>query len=162
MRAPSLAILMRYAQSIGLLIAGAVIGCAVFMVVYQHNFNELILYNVSLQTEIEDLQTQLNALSEDRNQHSTIHAIQIEIEKAEPKLETFIENEIKNRVKRSLGSLVGQSSDTLNPAMARELFGEKLYPDIRDKDYIVNIRTMLVSQGTLHIWVSVRMYQKVN
>jgi predicted Holliday junction resolvase-like endonuclease len=162
LRVPSFDMVMRYAQGIGLVICGMVIGSAVFMMIYQHNFNELIKLNVSLQTEIEDLQSRIEGLSKDKDHSNSINTIQVSIEKSDEKIDEIIQNELRNRVKKSLNSLVGQSADTIDPRMARELFGEKLYPNIHDRDYIVNIRTMLISQGTLHIWISIEVYQKVN
>ncbi len=46
------------------------------------------------------------------------------------------------------------------PKFARKLLEKKVYMDVYNKDYTIEVKTILVVDNVLHVWIKVRDYTK--
>jgi len=151
------------AKSTGLLIAGAVIGSAVFMSIYQHHLNLVIIQNRELKSSNEKLLQDLNDYKKTRNLHSTINQIDIVVESGDLNpLDKVTVQEIERRVRSDLSVIKGQkiSAFAESPHVYQRLLSQKTYHGILDKDYVVNMKAMLLIQSELRVWVVAQVFKK--
>lgn len=163
MRVPSFEHFAGMVKSTGLLIAGAVIGSAVFMSIFHHNLNAALIKNRELQAENEKLIQDNNSYKKNRNQLSTINKIEVMVESADlDPLDKVTEKEIEKRVRNDLKVVIGLKVSTFaeSPHIYQQLLSQKTYHAILDKDYLVNMKTMLLVQNELKVWVIAKDYKR--
>ncbi|WP_245856077.1 hypothetical protein [Paenibacillus rigui] len=163
MRVPSFDHFSSMVKSAGLLIAGAVIGSAVFMSIFHHNLNSAIIENRELQAENEKLAQDNNNYKKNRNQLSTINKIEVVVESADlDALDKVTEKELERRVRSDLRVVIGLKVSTFaeSPHIYQQLLSQKTYHAILDKDYLVNIKTMLLIQNELKVWVIAKDFKR--
>lgn len=161
MRVPQFRNYAHLLQGLALIICGMIIGAAWFMSITHHQLDAALKHS-------RDLQTQLNKLLEDneslkiyRNKQSIIKSVNVVIEDAPDKvLDDVIKNEIVEKVEEDLKQLKGKPISYIeqDPQQLREIYGDRIIPNIHNKDYIVSIHTILVIYGDLKIWISVQEY----
>jgi hypothetical protein len=156
---PPFRLFRHWLQSFGLVISGAVIGAAGFMLVFQHNMNELLMVNAALRSEKETLAEEIEALKNYKDQQTVIKSVQVQMEQPPDKerLEEIIAGEIKKRVYEDLKIFVGKPISVIDqdPQAVRSLFGKKPLLGINEKDYVAEINTIMVMNGELKIWLKV-------
>lgn len=163
MRVPSFDHFADMAKATGLLIAGAVIGSAVFMSIFHHNLNAALIENRELQAENEKLIQDNTNYKKNRNQLSTINKIEVIVESADlDPLDKVTEQEIERRVRSDLKVIVGMKVATFaeSPHVYQQLLAQKTYHAILDKDYLVNMKTMMLIQNELKVWVIAKDYKR--
>lgn len=159
MRVPAFSKFHRLMQNTAVFICGLIVGSAVATAMMNDQFDLVVKDNIRLRTELE-------TIKQDRKQdgqiqkRNVIKSIipQLEAVLNTTQLDTITEGEIKKRLKRDLDIFIGRSIydiDTDAP-LARRLLQKKLYDSIADKTYEINIKTMLVVDGVLRVWVEVR------
>lgn len=161
MRVPPFERYVRFLSGLGLMLAGAVIGSALFMGIYQQNFNFLVMENEKLRSENKQLAEEVDTLNKYKNRQSMISKINVNVEKTGDEgasLSESIETEIRGRVYDDLKVLLGQpiATITANPLIFQNLVDKKIYANVYEKDYIVSLKTMLVTPGQLTVWVTIR------
>lgn len=150
-------------KSTGLLIAGGIIGCAVFTAVFHHHLNLLLIKNKELQAENEKLVQDNNSYKKSRNQQSTINQFDVIVESGDLNpLDKVTEQEIERRVRNDLSVVKGQkiSAFSESPHVYQRLLAQKTYHGILDKDYIVNVKTMLLIHTELKVWVTAKEWKR--
>jgi hypothetical protein len=160
-RVPPFERYVRFLSGLGLMLAGAVIGSALFMGIYQQNFNFLVMENEKLRSENKQLAEEVDTLNKYKNRQSMISKINVNVEKTGDEgasLSESIETEIRGRVYDDLKVLLGQpiATITANPLIFQNLVDKKIYANVYEKDYIVSLKTMLVTPGQLTVWVTIR------
>jgi hypothetical protein len=147
-------------SGIGLFICGGVIGSAVFMSIFQHNFSLLKMNNDRLAVENKRLTQDNLALTKFKNRQSVISKVDVKLAVSgdgDAALDKAVELGLLDRIRNDLQVVVGQplSSVTANPQLYQKLIDRKVYYNIYEKDYIVYLKTMLLSPTQLTVWVTV-------
>lgn len=153
----------RYGKSLvgaGLFLVGLIVGCALFMSIYQNNFS-------ILSTQNQQLRSELKKIREDQSLNSThkktkqplIHSIKITFERKNDsnKLDEISENELRQEITRDLQFLNGKEIREIkeDPLLYRNLLDGKTYHAIRERDYTVYVRTLLALDEELSFILSV-------
>ncbi|MWC27006.1 hypothetical protein [Paenibacillus sp. MMS18-CY102] len=150
-------------RATGILLLGAVIGASVYHSIYMNNYNALVRLNGQLREQLEQTTKDIDKLNKFKNQHTVIKSIvpYIEEENGNP-INELVQAELKKRLKEDLSVFIGQSIYKIdeNASFARRLLKNKVYAGVRGSDYIVSIRTMLVVDNVLQVWVQVEPYQR--
>ncbi|HEX7055715.1 MAG TPA: hypothetical protein VF260_00785 [Bacilli bacterium] len=146
-------------QQAGLFIAGIIIGGALFMALYQHQFNTIVLQNKTLLAENTDLQGKLADLQQYKRSGSVVKSVEIIVEEEEDnRLDDISKVEVKNRVKQDLSIFKGQPISQLpgRIRIARHTFHNKIYANILEKDYAVDIKMAFLIQTELRFYIAVQ------
>lgn len=159
MRVPQTRMFAGWFSSIGLLCAGSVIGAAIFMVIYQHNMTELMKQNALLKEERDQLMDEIEPLKTYRDYESTLKSIEVQIESLPSRNapDELVQSQIKKNVHEQLKPLIGIKVANLydHPKQIINYFGRRILPNINEKDYIVEINTVVILYGKLHVWINV-------
>lgn len=157
MRVPSPYLIGRYMRAAGLLIAGAIIGSAVFMSIYQHNFNLLFLENQRLQTENDELRKTLDPLLKNKNRPSLVSQLKIHL--ASPmdgkELDEVTATELRRILQNDLEPLRGRTVDAAADSMlvAKRIIERKVYRLSDDQEFTLELQLSVFKGDTLSIWV---------
>jgi cell division protein FtsL len=150
----------------GLFLVGLIVGCALFMSIYQHNFSLLFLQNQQMHEEINNLKAtnrDLN-LNHKKADQPLIHSIKVAFEqKAEAsKLDEVSENELRKKITKDLQFLYGTDIRKIKaePLLYRNLLEGKTYHAIRERDYTINVRTLIAIDDELTFTINVVMIRK--
>ena len=165
MRVPPFERYVRFLSGFGLLLSGGVIGGALFMGLYQEGFTTLVLENERLRQENVQLSKDIDSLQKYKNRQSVVGKINVYVQKTgadSAPLEEFVETEVRSRVYNDLQVVTGQPLSAIanNPLMYQNLIDKKIYTGIHEKDYIVNLKTMMIQPGQLTVWITVREVKK--
>lgn len=150
-------------QSAGILISGIIIGSALFLSIYHHQLNTLLIQNRELLAENDKLLQDNNSFKKTRNLQSTINQIDVTVESSPLNpLDKVTEQEIEKRVRNDLSVIKGQKIAVFaeSPHVYQSLLSKKTYRGILDKDYIVNTKTMLLIQTELKVWVTAEEFKR--
>jgi dipeptide/tripeptide permease len=162
MRVPNFSQWVAWSQAFALLVCGMIIGAALFMLVYQHNMNEILAANDTLRREKNELLDKIKDLEKYKNQHTVIKSIVVDIEDDpnEEAISEVIKNKIIENVKTALsvfkGKPISYLADTHTSQIARTLFGERRIPNIHDRDYIVEIKSIIVVYDEMKVRITAR------
>ncbi|TDG00715.1 hypothetical protein [Paenibacillus piri] len=150
-------------KSTGLLIAGSIIGCAVFTAIYHHHLNIVLIENKELKAENEKLMQDNDTYKKSKNQQSIISRIEVVVESGDLNpLDKVTEQEIERRVRNDLSVVKGQKIAYVaeSPHIYQRLLSQKTYHAISDKDYTVSMKTMLLIQTDLKVWVTAKEWRR--
>lgn len=86
-------------RAVGLLIAGMIIGAALFLSIYNQRLNMMIVQNRELVSENVRLEGEVEDLKKNKNQQNTINLLNIYVESADDSpLDKITESELKRRI----------------------------------------------------------------
>lgn len=164
MRIPHFAKFKVAMQLIGGVLVGMILGAAVYHSLSIATLEKLMNERTILQAKILQYEEDIDNLNEFKNQHTVIKSILPRIEKEKgqtterPVIDPLTETEIIKRVKEDLSVFLGRSIFDIdsNAQIARRLLEKKLYQDIYQKDYVIDIKTVLVVDNVLQVWLTVR------
>ncbi|PZE21464.1 hypothetical protein [Paenibacillus xerothermodurans] len=148
-------------KSLGLLIAGAIIGCAAFTAIFHHHLNSVLVKNTELIAENEKLIQDNDLYKRHRTQQNIINRIEVTVEPDDlNSLDKVTAQELEKKVRNELSVLKGQKVASFSeaPHIYQRLLSNKTYHDILDKDYIVNVKTMLLVQTELKVWITAKQW----
>jgi hypothetical protein len=146
-------------QAVGLLIAGMIIGSALFLSIYHHHLNTTLIYNRELQDVNEQLIQDNNSYRLNKNLQSRINRLDVVIESGEVgPLDKLVEKELERRIRNDLNVIKGQriSNFSESPHLYQSLIAQKTYHNVLDKDYTVHVTTMVLIQTELKVWVTAK------
>jgi hypothetical protein len=150
----------------GVFLVGLIVGCALFLSIYQHNFSMLSIQNQQMRLEIADLKDMnrnLN-LNHKKSDQPLIHSIKVAFErKAESnKLDEVSENELRQKITQDLQFLNGTDMRNIKkqPLLYRNLLEGKTYLAIRERDYTINVRTLIAIDDELTFTLNVVVIRK--
>lgn len=159
MRIPPFESYTHLLSGLALFLAGAIIGSAMFMGIYQQNFSTLVITNKNLQEEINQLNVEIDSLKKYRNQQNVVGKVTVHIDSVRNNpdhLDASVETEIKSRVYNDLKIVIGQplSAIEANPQIYQHLIDRKIYTGIHEQNYTVRVHTIIVSPAKLSIWIT--------
>lgn len=165
MRVPPFERYVRGMQLFGVLVLGMVIGAVVLNSLFVAHFEALYETKNELENKLEQYEQDLNKLTQYKNQHTVIKSIQLKLENNDyhrENIDKITEAELIRRVKKDLSIFIGRNIYDIDSdaKLARLLLGEKLYTDVNGKDLKVELRTVLLSENKLQIWMTARLYAK--
>jgi len=168
MRVPAFDRFMRGMQFVGVFILGMIIGAIIYNSLYLAEFQALIILKSELEEKLEQYEQDIQGLKQFKNQHTVIKSVLPRIEKeagqntGRPELDHVTEAELIKRIKEDLKSFLGQSIYEIDSdaKFARKLLEKKVYMDVYNKDYTIEVKTILVVDNVLHVWIKVRDYTK--
>jgi hypothetical protein len=154
----------RYEKSLvgaGLFLVGLIVGCALFMSIYQRNFSLLSIQNQQMRTEIKGLKDENRnfTLKQKNAAQSLIRSIKIifEPKNETTKLDEISENELRQKIIQDLQFLNGKDSRRIkeDPLLYRNLLEGKTFHAIQERDYTVYVRTLIVVESELTVTLQV-------
>jgi hypothetical protein len=159
MRVPPFSRYERFFAGFGIFIAGTIVGSAIFMVIYQYNFSLLSIQNQQMRTEIDNLITNKNLNLKQKNATQTkIQSIHVLFEQKNElkRLDEISENELRKKIIQDLQFLNGKpvAQLKLDPLLYRNLIEGKTYHAIQERDYIINVRTLMVVETELTVIIN--------
>lgn len=168
MRVPPFERYVKGLQMAGVLVLGIIIGAVIYNSIYVAQFQALITLKSELEVKLEQYETDIKNLKQFKNQHTVIKSVLPRIEKetgqrsGRPNLDQVTEAELIKRIKEDLSSFLGRSIYEIDSdaRLARTLLERKVYNDVYNKDYSIEVKTALVVDNALQVWVAVRDYAK--
>lgn len=151
-----------YMRAIGLVAAGMVIGSALFMSIYQHNFSILSDDNERLISENHEIRKELEPLIRKQNNKITIRQIRIHVQSsaAGNPLEEAVVSELRRGLQRDLELLRGTTIDSVTDSIivAKGIIKRKIYRLSGDQEYTLDIPMIIIKNSELTIWAEARPY----
>jgi hypothetical protein len=168
MRLPPFDRFVRGLQMVGVLTLGMIIGAIVYNSIFLARFEALITLKSELEVQLEQYEQDIKNLNQFKNQHTVIKSVLPRIEKEagqdtkRPRLDQVTEAELIKRIKEDLKSFLGRSIYEIDSdaRFARKLLERKVYMDVHNKDFTIEVNTILVVDNILQVWVEVRDYVK--
>ncbi|UQZ35918.1 hypothetical protein C2I18_21685 [Paenibacillus sp. PK3_47] len=162
MRLPPFQRYRRFSQISAVFVLGMVVGSVLYNAIFHAGYNVLWLTNQDLRVQIEQYRKDIETLKKYNNTSTVIREIKLRAEDTKGKagtsaLDPATIKEIISKMSADLEPMRGRSMFDIDTdgKLARLLLDGKIYI-VREKDYAVTIRTMLVMEGVLQIWVEIR------
>ncbi|CAM2969543.1 hypothetical protein PASE110613_09990 [Paenibacillus sediminis] len=146
-------------QLASVFVFGMIVGSIFYNVIFQMSYNHLWLTNKDLQIQIEQYKEDIKTLKKYNNRPTVIKEIKVRVEEPDKVLDSLVVKEIVQKLQKDLEVLRGRNIFEIDSdsRMTRILLDRKIY-SVRDKDYSIQIKTMLVMEGVLQIWVELKEY----
>ncbi|MFS0727297.1 hypothetical protein [Paenibacillus sp. 1P07SE] len=166
MRVPQFERFTRSMYTMGVLAIGIVIGAAIFNGIYHYQLSALYQQIGELGSEIDGKAQEIEQLTRFKDSHTVIKTIQVFIEEEKQAgglvLDSRTQTELKRRVTADLRIFIGRSIYEIDSEakLARVLLDHKLYLNVYEKDYSLEIKTMLVVDNELKVWVKVSRHSR--
>lgn len=159
---PPLKGFQRFMQLVGVFLLGMVVGSIAYNVVYQTSYNKLWIQNKDLQIQLYQAEEDIKTLKKYQKRSTAIKEIKITVEERDPPLDSLSVKEVVHQLHEELEVLRGRNMFDIDSdaKMARTLLDRKIYT-VREKEFSIQIKTMLVSDGVLHVWVDMRPYIRI-
>lgn len=156
MRVPPFRRFRPFYQAASIFVLGMVIGSVVYNSLYHAAYQKMWENNRDQQNLITQYEEDINNLKKYSKQSSVIKEIKIRSEQKEKPIDSIIVKEIIQLMGKDLTALRGRNVFDIDTdsKLTRSLLDDKIYT-VREKDYKVTIRTMLVMEGVLQIWVDI-------
>ncbi|BBI34994.1 hypothetical protein [Cohnella abietis] len=156
MRMPTFQRFQKFMQLTAFFVCGMIVGSAIYSALKINIVDEVISRNFKLQAQLESIKQDLEKAQEVRKKN-VIRSIVIIFEKPQnkPDIDILTQTALKKELKEDLSVLLGRSIYDINldSQLARKLLANKSYDQIANKKYIISVKTMLVVDGVLQIWV---------
>lgn len=153
MRVPDFKRFRRGMHAFAFFVCGMIVGAAVFNAMILDQTNRIMTQNYEIKEQLDLAEKQLQA----NRQVSVIRSIVVFVLKPadKPALDAVSELELKKAMLADLKILIGLSVYDIgsDAQLVRKLLDGKVYTNIGGKDLNVNIRTMLVADSVLQVWV---------
>ncbi|MNH97469.1 hypothetical protein D3C73_501700 [compost metagenome] len=166
MRVPPFRQYRRFSQLSAIFVLGMVVGSVMYNAVFHMGYNVLWVNNQDLRVQIEQYRKDIQTLKKYNNTSTVIREIKLRTEDSKAKegaaaLDPVTVKEIIRKMSTDLEPMRGRSMFDIDAdgKLARLLLDGKIYI-VREKEYAVRIRTMLVMEGVLQIWVEISPYRR--
>ncbi|WP_080833875.1 hypothetical protein [Cohnella massiliensis] len=159
MRVPDFSRYRKGMQAAAFLLCGMILGAAVHQGMVLDQTHRIVADNFELKEQLHLTEQQLQATRKETSIRSIV--VYIEERPDDPPLDRAAEAELKKRLSGKNGDLnvfLGRKIYDIGSEaqMARALLEGKRYTDVGGKNYAVSIRTMLVADGVLTVWIEAR------
>ncbi|QGQ97808.1 hypothetical protein EHS13_24415 [Paenibacillus psychroresistens] len=150
----------------GIFLVGLIVGCALFMSIYQNNFSILSIQNQQLRSELKSLKDdiRLNGLKQKKSSHALIHSIKVTFERKPEanKMDEVSENKLREEITQDLQFLYGSEIRKIrdDPLLYRNLLEGKTYHAIQERDYTIYVRSLIIIDDELTITLSAAVVRK--
>jgi hypothetical protein len=159
LRVPPFERYRRFFAGFGLLLAGAIMGSAVFMGIYQRNFNLMYVKMHNYQEENAKLLQDIDSLNKTRNKQTLVNFINVYLQNEgnEEPLGADIQKEIEGDVQKELKLVIGQKAAYVRDSRAlyERLISQKILT-VHDKKYTVQVKSMILVQTELSVWITAK------
>ncbi|MNO46859.1 hypothetical protein D3C76_371510 [compost metagenome] len=166
MRIPPFRQYRRFSQLSAIFVLGMVAGSIMYNAIFHMGYNVLWLNNQDLRVQIEQYRKDIQTLKKYNKTSTVIREIKLRTEDNKVKegaaaLDPVTVKEIIRKMSIDLEPMRGRSMFDIDTdgKLARLLLDGKIYI-VREKEYAVRIRTMLVMEGVLQIWVEISPYRR--
>ncbi|MFD2613489.1 hypothetical protein [Paenibacillus gansuensis] len=160
MRVPSLDRFAKAVQMMSIFLCGVIVGCAVFNSFFHKQMEKLMATNNELWEANRELRDEVK-ISDTYKNKQVISKIVVRAENSKPTSEVkqIAQEQIKKKLQSELGILRGNSIYEIDrdAKIASLLLNKKRYT-VEQKDYEIEIKTMLLVDKVLHIWITVAPY----
>jgi len=164
MRVPPFYRFRRLSAALGIFMLGMVAGAAVYNGLLAAKFDALVERLHETEEKLGEYELEIRKLTNYRNQHGTIRSVVLHIETGRgpdgtpQPLDAVTETRLKQQLRRDLAAFLGRSVYDIDSEarLARLLLDGKVYKGLKDAEYVVEIRTVLVADGTMTVWVTAR------
>lgn len=156
MRVPPIEIIGRWLRGIGLLISGAIIGAAVFMAIYQYNYNILVTENVGMRTKIKQLEE--NLANSEKYRNETIKSVEVHFVQDDGLPEDkVIQSRIEGLAWADLKEIwLGKDVEDFEDFQDIKKLYARRFNSVVKNDYEVRIDSFVVVYSNLHVWITVK------
>ncbi|GGA52728.1 hypothetical protein [Paenibacillus physcomitrellae] len=157
MRVPQFDRFRPFMQLAGVFVLGMLAGSLVYNSLYHAAYNRIWTEKKDLQIELEQAKIDLQAMKKYSRRQTAIKEIKITIEEHDPPFDSLVVKEVTQKLQTELNVLRGRNMYDIDSdaKMTRILLNQKRYV-VRDKEYSIQIKTMLVSEGVLQVWVDLK------
>lgn len=158
MRVPPFERLRPFMQISSVFVLGMIAGGMVYNVIWHVSFNELWKNNQDLQFQLQQAQEDNKTLRKYSNRQTVVKEIKLIAEETSAeKIDSINLKELLRRVIRDLEVLRGRDMFEIDSdsKLVRMLLNQKKYT-VRDKEYTIQVKTMLVMEGVLQIWLEAK------
>ncbi|QQZ59073.1 hypothetical protein JI735_20420 [Paenibacillus sonchi] len=166
MRVPPFRQYRRFSQLSAIFVLGMVAGSIMYNAIFHMGYNVLWVNNQDLRVQVEQYRKDIQTLKKYNNTSTVIREIKLRTEDSKVKegaaaLDPVTVKEIIRKMSTDLEPMRGRSMFDIDTdgKLARLLLDGKIYI-VREKEYAVRIRTMLVMEGVLQIWVEISPYRR--
>lgn len=163
MRLPPFESYWRMTGMAGVFLAGMLVGAVVLNALSVAKFEAIYNANSSLREKLEQYESELHFLNQYKNQHTVIKKLQIRLEdntglSDHSTLDNATETALLRQLKEDLSIFLGRSIFDIDSdaKLARLLLERKSYLDINGKDFTVELKTVLLAENVLQIWVKAK------
>jgi len=165
MRVPPFSRFVFFLKLIGVFITGCFVGAAILHMFHIAQFEALYHLRMEQQNKLIQYESDIKSLTQYKNRNSVIKSLKVTIEneyseEARPELDTLTEQELLKLVRKDLSIFIGQDIYDIDSdsQFARKLLEKKVYKNISGQDYTIDIKTVLLIENTLQVWMTVRKY----
>lgn len=158
MRVPPFDRFLPFMRLSAVFVLGMIIGSVVYNTVWHTSYNALWTSNQDLQFQLQQAQDDNKTLRKYSKRQTVIKEIKLTAEASSAeKVDSITLKEIVQRVRRDLEVLRGRDMFEIDSdsKLVRILLNRRIY-HVREKDYIIQVKTMLVMEGMLQMWIEVR------
>jgi hypothetical protein len=158
MRVPPFERLRPFMQLSSVFVLGMITGAIVYNVIWHASFNELWTNNQDLQFQLQQAQEDNRTLRKYSKRQTVVKEIKLIAEETSAeKIDSINLKELLRRVSRDLEVLRGRDMFEIDSdsKLVRMLLHQKKYT-VRDKEYTIQVKTMLVMEGVLQIWLEAK------
>lgn len=160
MRIPSFDRFQKFMQVTAFFVCGMIVGSAVYSALENNVVDQVILENYELRDQLDSLKRDLELAHQVRKENviRSLVTIFVHEQGEEDTIDILTQKELKKRLKEDLDIFIGRSIYMINTdaTFARKLLNTKVYDQVEGQNYDVTIRTILVVDGVLQVWVEAR------
>lgn len=163
MRVPPFSRFGTFLKLLGIFITGSFVGAAILHMFHIAQFEALYHLRMQQQNKLIQYESDIKSLTQYKNRNSVIKSLKLTIENeyneaARPDLDSLTEQELLKLVRKDLSLFIGQSIYDIDSdsQFARKLLEKRIYQNSSGEDYIIDIKTVLLVDNVLQIWMTVR------
>lgn len=165
MRIPPFERFVSFLSHSGVFLIGVIIGAIILNTMHAAQFEAFYNLRTEMEEKLTEYEEDIQHLSQYKSQHSVIKSLKLRIEdesnsSERPKLDSLTQSELLKEVREDLSIFIGQSIYDIdsNAQFARKLLEKKVYTGILGNDYTIELKTVLLVDNTLQVWMTVRKY----
>ncbi|URN92830.1 MAG: hypothetical protein NAG76_13350 [Candidatus Pristimantibacillus lignocellulolyticus] len=165
MRLPPFERYFHLLQLVGVFIIGGLVGAILLNTLHTAQFEAFYNSRSELEEKLIQYEKDIHNLSQYKSQHTVIKRLQLRIEdennsSEKPKIDTLTQNELIKQVREDLSMFIGQSIYDIdsNAQFARKILEKKVYSGVLNNSYTIEMKTVLLVDNTLQVWMTVRKY----
>ncbi|KZE66666.1 hypothetical protein FQU75_24890 [Paenibacillus polymyxa] len=158
MRVPPFERLRPFMQLSSVFVLGMITGGMIYNAIWHASFNQLWTNNQDLQFKLQQAEEDNKTLRKYSKRQTVVKEIKLIAEEASAeKIDAINLKELLRRVSRDLEVLRGRDMFEIDSdsKLVRMLLNQKKYT-VRDKEYTIQVKTMLVMEGVLQIWLEAK------
>lgn len=165
MRVPNFERFAGYTKTVGIFIAGMVVGAAVLLSLVHDSLNKFMTENQRLEMEMDMIHENAKSASKEQRVISEIEVFLNPAEKLE--LSPVASTKLRSLISKDLAELKGKkvyhtAPRTNGGVQVLETLFMQLYQDIDGKDYMVDIDHFTIVYGVLTVWANIQEYKPSN